>query len=233
MPRKVLFILIAAPLFAALLTALLHFTYPFVLASEEAQKSIMVTPAQQAELASATLASDLIAYAITGGILCGALALLVGFAPSASQRGVGAAIGLGIGAIAGAAAGWLGHWIELNPSFEISDPMVYIVVRWVLMLAVLGIAAGVSVGLASNNMKNAINLVVGGLLGVVATAILYGLLVGLVTTPEGRHKILPFHDANRALLFAAAFAFIGLGILLQLRTSATKLTGDTSDSVSQ
>ncbi|XZE43213.1 hypothetical protein SH467x_002766 [Pirellulaceae bacterium SH467] len=233
MPRKVLFVLLATPLFAALLTALFHFTYPFVLASEEAQKSIMVTPAQQAELASATLASDLIAYAITGGILCGALALLVGSAPSLSHRGIGASIGLGLGAITGAAAAWLGHWIELNPSFEISDPMVYIVVRWVLMLALLGISAGVAVALASNHWKNAVNLIVGGLLGVVATAITYGLLVGLVTTPEGRHKILPFHDANRAILFTSAFAYIGLGILLQLRTSATHQTGDTSDSVSK
>lgn len=231
MPRKILFVLVATALFTASLTGLLHFTYPFVLASEEARKSIAVTPEQQAELASATLASDMIAFAIFGGSLCAFLALLLGIAPKGATRGIGAGAGLGLGAITGAAAAWLGHWIELNPAFEMPDPMVYIVVRWVIMLAAVGIAAGVAVALASNHLRNVVNMAIGGLLGVAASAITYGLLSGVVTTPEGRHKILPFHDANRVMLFASVFAFVGLGILLQFRASPTKPQGDTSDAV--
>ncbi|MCU0715671.1 MAG: hypothetical protein MUD03_06045 [Pirellula sp.] len=231
MPRKILFVLIATALFTASLTGLLHYTYPFVLASEEARKSIAVTPEQQAELASATLASDLIAFAIFGGSLCATLALLLGTASQGAAKGIGAAAGLGLGAITGAAAAWLGHWIELNPAFEMSDPMVYIVVRWVLMLAAVGIAAGFAVALASNKLSNIVNIAIGGLLGVAASAITYGLLSGVITTPEGRHKILPFHDTNRVMLFASAFAFVGIGILLQLRTEAAKPKGDTSEAV--
>ncbi len=191
--------------------------YPFVLASETARKSVEVSEEQMAELKGAALASDRIAFAIIGALLCGTLPLVVSGPSSSTKKIAGAGVGLLLGGGLGAVAGWFGHWFYANPSIEIADAMMYFLLRWTLMLLPLAIAAAISSTLASGNIKLIPHSLVGAVLGAVAASALYSVLSGTVTTIEGREKILPFFFGNRVLILAATCFCIGAGILLQLQ----------------
>ncbi len=190
--------------------------YPFVLASEEARKSVEVTPAQMLELRSAELSSDMIAYGIFSALLCGALAACCSVSKNARGQILGLLVGLALGAGAGAGMGWIGHWLELSPAFVISDPMIYSVVRWSIMLLPVAIAAGIATSISTGSMNELGHSVIGAILGAVSAAAIYSVVAGTFTTIEARSKILPFHDANRILMVAASIFCIGFGIILQL-----------------
>ncbi len=191
-------------------------SYPFVLASEEARKSLEVTPSQMLELRSAELSSDMIAYGIFSALMCGALAACCSRSENTAGQLLGLAIGLVVGAIAGAGMGWIGHWLELSPAFVISDPMIYSVVRWSIMLLPVAIAAGIATSISTFSPNEIGHAVMGAILGAVSAAAVYSVVAGSVTTIEARSKILPFHDANRVLIVAASIFCMGVGIILQL-----------------
>ncbi len=190
--------------------------YPFVLASEEARKSLEVTPAQMKELRSAELSSDMIAYGIFSTLMCGAIAACCSLSKNTAGQLLGLVIGLVFGASAGAGMGWIGHWLELNPAFVISDPMIYSVVRWSIMLLPVAIAAGIATSISTGSLNELGHAVLGAILGAVSAAAVYSVVAGALTTIEARSKILPFHDANRIWIVAASVSCIGAGIILQL-----------------
>ncbi len=189
--------------------------HPFVLASPETRKSVEVTTAQNLELRAAELASDMIAYAVFSALLCGALAACCSAARSAKGQIVGLVVGLLGGAVAGAATGWIGHSLELNPTFAISDPMIYAIVRWSLMLLPIGIMAGIALS-ASDSTGKIANTVAGAVIGAILASMIYSIAVGTFTTIEARSAILPFHDANRMMLIGLSVFCIGAGAIIQL-----------------
>lgn len=190
--------------------------YPFVLASEEARKSLEVTTAQMKELRAAELASDMIAYGIFGALLCGALASCCSAAKSTGGQILGLVVGLLGGAAAGVATGWLGHWLELNPAFAIADPMIYAIVRWSIMLLPIAIVAGLAISISKSGESKYANAIAGACFGAVIAAMIYSISVGTFTTIESRSKILPFHDTNRMMLVGLCVFCIGVGAVFQL-----------------
>ncbi len=203
-------------------------SYPFVLASETARKSIQVTPEQSKELNGAELRSDMIAFAIYSAILCGGLSLILIDTDKLGRRVVGLAVGLIVGGVVGAGAGWFGHWFYENPSIAIQETILYYLTRWSLMLAPIAIVTGGICAVAGGNQRQALNVITGAIFGAIAAAVIYAILCGLVTTPEGRDKILPFFYANRILFIAASIFCIGFGIASQLyRKSAAVSKSET------
>lgn len=198
--------------------------YPFVLASEEARKSVEVTTAQMKELRAAELASDMIAYAVFSALLCGALAACCNNAENASGQLLGLSVGLVAGTAAGVATGWLGHWLELNPAFTISDPIIYAIVRWSIMLLPVAIVAGLASSISGSSTSQIGNSIIGAILGAVTAAMIYSITVGTFTTIESRSKILPFHDANRMMLVGVCTFCIGAGVVFQRSRLKTRDT---------
>jgi hypothetical protein len=190
--------------------------YPFVLASEEARKSLEVTTAQMKELRGAELLSDMIAYAAFSALLCGALAACCSAARNGLEQIVGLVVGMVGGAVAGAVTGFLGHWLELSPGFAIDDPMIYAIVRWSIMLLPIAIAAGLATAISTKSAGKIGITIVGSVIGSVVAAMIYSMSVGTFTTIESRSKILPFHDANRMMLVGVCVFCIGAGTVLQL-----------------
>lgn len=189
--------------------------YPFVLASETARTSIVVTPAQTAELKAAALASDMIAFAIFSAVTCGAIALFLGKQTHPNRRWMGLGIGLALGSVAGAFAGWIGHWYEAQPGLDIEDPMIYSLVRWAAMLAPLGIAAGIASTDFGKWSSQLFHLIVGALIGVMAASVIYAFLSGMATVLEGKPKIFPHFLSNRILIMSTTIFCVGLGIITQ------------------
>lgn len=216
MQKMLALLAVATAAFTIVVFGVVRSTYPFVLASEKARKSVEVTVSQMKELRSAELASDMIAFGIFSALMCGVLAACLGVSKSVMGKLVGLAIGLVLGAVAGAGMGWIGHWLELNPAFEIRDPMIYSVVRWSIMLLPVAIAAGFVIAIASKSFNQIAHVVIGAVLGSVVAAMIYAAVAGTFTTMEARSKIMPFHDANRILIIAASMFCIGTGIVLQL-----------------
>lgn len=221
MLQKTLFVLLLSVALTTGLTFLLQKTYPYVLASEEARKSVEVTPAQQAELNGVDRSNDMIAFAIIGAVTCGLLPLAIATKRDPKTSGLGIGSGLVLGALGGMAAGWLGHWIEDSPLFDFGDLMTHTLIRWILMLTPVAIAFGVANGLADGKTQSIGKGIVGGILGIVVASAIYAFLAGVISTPEGRNKILPFYDANRAIIIAAVVVCMGLGVLLQNRKPAS------------
>jgi len=201
---------------------LLDSYYPFVLASEEARKSLEVTTAQMKELRGAELASDMIAYAVFSALFCGSLAACCSVSRNAGGQLLGLGVGLVAGVAAGAAMGWLGHWLELNPTFVIADPMIYAIVRWSIMLLPVATVAGLATSVSSASGIQIVHTILGAILGAVLAAMIYSVTVGTFTTIETRSKILPFHDANRILLVGACTFCIGAGALLVLHRKVAR-----------
>ena len=216
MKKMLAMLAVTTAVFTVVVFFVIRSTYPFVLASEEARRSVEVTVSQMKELRSAELSSDMIAFGIFSALLCGVSAVCFSISKNVSGQLVGLAIGLLLGAIAGAGTGWLGHWLELNPAFEIKDPIVYSVVRWCIMLLPVAIAAGIATSISTRSFNQMVHSVIGAIMGAVAAAMIYAVVAGTLTTMESRSKILPFHDANRILIIAASMFCIGTGIVLQL-----------------
>lgn len=195
--------------------------HPLVLASEEARKSVEVSIEQLNELNAAERLSDMISFALLGGVLSGGLALLSATTESMSQF-FGLFTGLVLGAVAGAAAGFIGHWFDDAPYIQISDPMMYSCLRWVLMLFFIPFAVAIACAVGGDFKKNFVGALVGAFIGVLSAAFLYAILSGMVTTVEGRNKIFPHHFSNRVLIVVATIFCTVSGVLWQ-STRSTKM----------
>jgi hypothetical protein len=102
--------------------------HPLVLASEESRNSIDVTVEQLNELNNAERLSDMISFALLGGVLSGGLALISGTTKSPMSMYFGLFTGLVLGAVAGAAAGFIGHWFDdapIHPDLRSHDVLLF------------------------------------------------------------------------------------------------------------
>lgn len=189
--------------------------HPLVLASEESRNSIDVTVEQLNELNNAERLSDMISFALLGGVLSGGLALISGTTKSPMSMYFGLFTGLVLGAVAGAAAGFIGHWFDDAPYIQISDPMMYSCLRWALMLILIPFAVAAACAVGGDFKNNFVGTLLGALIGVLSAAFLYAILSGMVTTVEGRNKIFPYHFSNRVLIVVATIFCTVSGVLWQ------------------
>jgi hypothetical protein len=223
MVRHFALTVISTLLLTAALTYFYGSTYPFVLASEEARASVVVTESQLVELKAATHSSDRIAYAILGAVVCTVMPLLVSVGQPIKKQLIGAAAGLLLGAIAGIAAACLGHWFDNHPSININEASMHVLVRWIVMLVPIAIACGIAVGVTYSSAKSIVARIVGAIVGVVIAGGLYGFLSGIVTTAEEKHKIFPIHGGNRAMIIGCLLCFVGLVMLMQYNSEQATL----------
>jgi hypothetical protein len=186
--------------------------HPLVLASAEARKSVEVSSEQLNELNAAEMFSDMISFALLGGVLSSGLALI-----SATKRPMsrffGLLTGLALGAVAGAAAGFIGHWFDDSPYIQISDPMLYSCLRWALMLILIPFAVAAACAVGADFKKDFVGAFLGAFIGILCAAFLYAILSGMVTTVEGRNKIFPHHFSNRVLIVVATIFCTASGVL--------------------
>jgi hypothetical protein len=215
MLRNLVILIAVTVLISIGLGLLFERAYPFVLASETARTSIVVTPEQTLELKAAARASDMIAFAIFAAVACGAIAVCLGKHTNQNRRWMGLGIGVALGIVAGASAGWIGHWFEAHPDLDFEDPMIYSLVRWAVMLAPLGIAVGIASSDFGHWRSQLFHLIVGALIGIMAASVIYALLSGMATVLEGKTKIFPHFLSNRILIMATTVFCVGLGIITQ------------------
>ncbi len=223
MVRHLALTVVSSLLITAALTYFYGSTYPYVLASEEARTSVVVTEAQLVELKAATQSSDRIAYAIFGALACTVMPLLVSVGQPIKKQLIGAAAGLPLGAISGIAAACIGHWFDNHPSITFSEDSMHVLVRWIVMLVPIAIACGIAVGIAYSSVKTIVARIVGAVVGVVIAGGLYGFLAGVVTIAEEKHKIFPFHPGNRTMIIGSVLCFVGLVMLLQYNSEQATL----------
>jgi hypothetical protein len=218
MNTKLALLLVASAIATVGLLFLYKSTYPYVLASEEARASTMVTEAQSAELSAATRSSDMIGYGILGALLCSVVAFVTSLGKPLSAWVPGLLLGLVCGALFGAAAGWLGHWFESKPAFSFDDIMMHVLVRSFVMFLPLTIVCGAVAALSYRSGKAIGSGIGGAVMGLVGVVALYAVLSGTLTQAEGRHKIFPAWESNRGLLLGSMFSLIGVGVLMQFRS---------------
>lgn len=216
MNRSLPLLVVLLLLIGSIATMVIHSTYPYVQASEEARKSIMVTQEQRNELIAAAKTNDMIAFGLVGSLLC--IAVAFGSAKPA-QAVPGAALGLVLGGGAGIAAAWLGYWFYNHPSIDIKDSTMHHFLRCLLMFLPLAVAAGLSVVVARRQFVDVGTSILGALLGVVATSAIYAMLSGLISTVEGSDKIFPHFLTNRFLIVLGSMICIGAGSALLLNKS--------------
>jgi hypothetical protein len=233
MLRNLVLLIALTALISIGLGLLFEKVYPFVLASETARTSIVVTPEQTLELKAAARASDMIAFAIFSAVTCGVIAVCLGKHTNQNRRWVGLGLGVALGIVAGASAGWIGHWFEENPALDFEDPMIYSLVRWAVMLAPMGIAVGIASSDFGHWQSQLFHLIVGALIGVMAASVIYAFLSGLATVLEGKPKIFPHFLSNRILIMSSTIFCVGLGIITQAqgtKKESSSIQGDQSTS---
>jgi len=210
-------LVVVVVVFAAMATAALTYLcgqhYPSVLASKQARDAIDITESQQRELNQAAMLSDMVAFGILSATLCSGLAILIAHQNTMTKRSVGGLLGLVLGGVSGALAGWFGHWFLYNSPIDIQDPMVYHVVRWTAMFVPIAVACCIAVAIGGS-FKHFGNTIVGAILGVIASSVVYALLSGVVTLAEPKHKVFPFYMSNQILAFFSTIVCIGIGIAL-------------------
>ncbi len=183
---------------AVLISVVIHNTYPLVLASEEARKSLEVTKEQRDELDAALKNSDRIALSIVGVAIC--CTLCAGYLARPSRVAFALPVAIVGGAIAGELSCEIGYWFHSNFVERLADPMVHVVARLGLMFVPVCVAAGATAFAASTLKQDFTSVTAGGLLGTVAAAALYGVLSGVVTPLELVRDIMPGNSINRTLL---------------------------------
>lgn len=206
--------------------------YPFVLASEAARTSLMVSEAQLTELNQATMQSDMIVFAVVGAAFSAILALVLSKPAKSIQRIMGAFFGLVAGAILGALGGWIGHQF-LNPALGEMEISIYQCLRMLGIMIPIGIAASLAVGVGGQMKTDFGKALVGAILGIVAAALAYSVLSGLVTTVENRHKVFPHHMPNRLLMLTGTAIAVAVGMAIQLyRKAKTNSESQTNEPTS-
>ncbi len=212
-------------LVAVLVSGLMHASYPWVLASEEARKSLEVTKEQRDELDAALKNSDRIALSIIGVAIC--CTLCAGYVASPSRAAYAIPAAVVGGAIAGALSCEIGYWFHGNFVERVADPMVHVVARLGLMFIPICIAAGATAVTASGLKSDFTSAAAGGLLGTVTAAALYVVLSGVVTPLELVRDIMPGHSINRSLLIVLFIPAICSLALRQSWQDARKLSNMT------
>ncbi len=206
-------------------------TYPFVLASEEARRSVEVTDSQRAELNAAKHSSDLIAYSIFGAMLCIVVAIVGSHPGSALHRLLSILVGGALGGIAGIGMGFIGYLFHDAMISVLADPMVHMFSRLSAMFLPVALAIGLTMAFASKSKETAVNATMGAVVGALLTSLLYGILSGLVTPLEIVGAIYPAHTENRYLLFLVAFLAIGIITFVQIARTAKSPVAESSGAV--
>ena len=197
-------------------------------ASEAARTSLEVTEEQSAELNQSALRSDAIVFAAWGAALAACIALCCAGARNLPFRFVGVVVGLLVGAGAGWATANLGFWFDHAVKFE--PTTTYWAKKWGLMY--LPIAGAVSISaIAAGNLKNAVDCIVGAVVGSCLAVFVYCILLGLVTPLEGHDAGFPGTDENRLVFLIGSFLLVGGGtLILGARTLEKPLPPDAEES---
>ncbi len=193
-------------------------------ASREAQTTRDLLEHHSEELKASAIKSDMILYGILGAglaALCGAWSHTSTTIPGRIR---GLLVGAVIGGLAGAGGGWLGHWFDTNVSFP-TDPIVYWFGRWAVMLAPLAVASGIAAAVSgSKPVKDLVEAIAGGLLGVAIAVTIYCLASGAISPIEEHQYIYPSYQSNRLMVLALATVFVSAMITFRLGSSSGKQT---------
>lgn len=208
---------LVAVLASALFAWIVQRGYPFVLASAEARASLEVTAEQLAELKSARLQSDCLAFGLLGALLAFTVASPQCLSVSLSKSTpiwrclVSGAGLLGVGLLSGGLGAAAATWFEESVA-GFQDPTMRFILRSALwMLPPAAFVAVAQIWLLGTSSKTAdmiLGAVVGVGLAILATVILHGTL----TTFEARPPLMPDILENRALT-GGAFV-VGAGAII-------------------
>lgn len=218
MIRRFVLLLLLGGIATAALSVLFARVDQLVLASEKARTALEVTDELNRELNAATYASNLIAFAILGGLLSIVGAIACSAPSSSRQKAIGAAVGLVLGAFAGALGAALGHWYVDNVQLPV-DPMVQWAARWTLILLPMALAAGLATASAGNLRRDLGNALAGGVIGAIIASVAFAVLHGMLTEIENFSVVMPRFVNNRVLIFASTIFGVGLGLLWQVKTT--------------
>jgi len=81
------------------------------------------------------------------------------------------------------------------------------------MFVPIAVACCVAVAIGGS-FKRFGNTILGAILGVIASSVIYSLLSGVVTLAEPKHKVFPFYLSNQILAFFSSIVSVGIGIVL-------------------
>jgi hypothetical protein len=204
---------------------LLSFAHPFVLASPEARASVEVTESQRTELLSAKFASEIIGFSVFGLLLGAVIAIVSSHPSSVKHRAMTLLVGSLLGALGGALMGWIGYVFHDSLIAILPDPMVHVFVRLSAMLLPVAMAVGLTTALGCSSKAVILNAFMGSVIGAMLSALVYGILAGVVTPLENVANIFPAHMQNRYLLFVTAFLAIGAVDLIQAARTPSGKSG--------
>lgn len=193
---------VIAALASTLFGLIVQSGYPFVLASAEARASLEVTAEQLAELKSARLASDCVAFAMMGGLLAASVLSTRQLTRASGHFGdglVAVAIAILIGLVGGVVGAILATWFDESVD-AVNDPMTRSTLRTLLLLVppAIGVAIGVAIG--EKLIAKLPDILLAALVGVVIALGLSLILHGTLTTFEASPPLMPERGSNRLLL---------------------------------
>jgi hypothetical protein len=198
---------VVAVLASTLFGLIVQSGYPFVLASAEARASLEVTAEQLAELKSARLASDCVAFAMMGGLLAASVLsarLLTRASDRLGEGLVPVAIAILIGLVGGVVGAILATWFDESVD-SVNDPMTRSSLRTLLLLVPPAVAVAIGVAICEKLIAKIPDILLAALVGVVIALGLNLILHGTLTTFEASPPLMPERGSNRLLL---AFALL-------------------------
>lgn len=166
----------------------------------EIAKVLQVTPEQRVELNRSVRICDELTFGLLGLLLGGVLAACCGRASSTIDALRAAGIGALLGALTGATAGYLGHAFQSYVHTS-DNATVHTVMRLLSMFLPFAVAVGLAVALSGNLKRDAMDSIVGAVLGMLIAVTVFGLLSDAnPSTRESETDILPRHLVNQAML---------------------------------
>lgn len=198
---------IIAALASILFGLIVQSGYPFVLASAEARASLEVTAEQLAELKSARLASDCVAFSMMGGLLAASVLLARLLTKASGRLGEGlvpVAVAILSGLVGGVVGAMLATWFDESVD-AVEDPAMRSSLRTLLLLVPPAIGVAIGAAISGKLIAKIPDILLAALVGVVIALGLNLLLHGTLTTFEASPPLMPQRGSNRLLL---AFAFL-------------------------
>ncbi len=192
----------------------------------EIAKTLQVTPDQRTELNRSVRICDEFAFGLLGLLVGGVIGGCCGRAANTAVALKGAGIGAILGLVTGAAGGYFGHAFQAN--VQLSDnSTVHSVLRLIAMFLPFAIAVGFAAALSGSLKRDAMDTIVGAILGLLIAATVYGLLSDAnPSTRETESNILPFYVRNQAMLMGVLATTMCLLICSQTLRSKPKAAGE-------
>jgi membrane-bound metal-dependent hydrolase YbcI (DUF457 family) len=181
----------------------------------EIAKTLQVTEQQRAELNRAVRICDQIAFGLLGLGVGAVIGGCCGRTDSNSGNLRAGLVGMMLGCLTGALAGYIGHAFQAGVMLPVNST-VYAVLRLIAMFLPFALAVGFAAALSGNLKRDAMDTIVGAVLGLLIAATVYGLASD--ANPAARETetdIMPFHLQNRILFMGSLSILIGLMIAAQ------------------